>query len=168
MAPSAASPLARVRSWHILVAVLVLLFVVGLFVAVALWRTPGKSVHSNWSRARADMQALAVAFESFYFDHDAFPSPVRHPDIRADQFADGLGTLPSDLTTPVAYLPGLPSDPFQGRAMPNIYHTSERGWILVSPGPDGRFGILPARDFDDSEPQPSPRLIGLTYDPTNG
>ncbi|MBX3730500.1 MAG: type II secretion system protein GspG [Candidatus Sumerlaeia bacterium] len=166
MATTAARPLARF--WYILAAVLVLLFIGGLFVVIALWRTPGKSVLSNWSRARADMQALAVALESFYLDHNAYPSPEPHPVLRPDQFADGLAALPAGLTTPVAYVTARPTDPFQGRAMPYIYHASGRGWLLVSPGPDGRFGILPARDFDSSEPQPSPRLIGLTYDPTNG
>jgi hypothetical protein len=42
-----------------------------------------------------------------------------------------------------------------------------RGWILWSPGPDGRYDIDAARDYDPRVPI-SPSLLEKTYDPTNG
>lgn len=73
------------------------------------------------------------------------------------------------LTTPLAFVSGLYRDQYTHRgSLRYAYHTDGHGWILFSPGPDRRYDIVPARDYDGSIPQPSPRLLLLSYDPTNG
>lgn len=110
---------------------------------------------------------------------------------RLEGIDPGRAGGPAGLTTPVAYLETLPLDPFTGRrthipfltmrraTWPLAYHRAEVldaetgvrtfGWMLWSPGPDGRYDILdPEAFFDPSESDPRPELIEKTYDPTNG
>lgn len=73
------------------------------------------------------------------------------------------------LTTPVAYLPKLPADPYmQPTSATFAYYADSGGWILLSPGPDQDFDINPQQLYSSTQPQPSPLLSARRYDPTNG
>ena len=52
--------------------------------------------------------------------------------------------------------------------MPFEYYPHGKGWIMISPGPDCKFDIDPAKCYDGNIPQPSELLIRMSYDPTNG
>lgn len=102
-------------------------------------------------------------------------------------FEPGLGDALHGLTTPVAYFDSLYYDPFTGHprsrwfsgdtpripregAWPFAYHASAdgTGWILWSPGPDGVYDLRdPAGTYLPRKGH-NPKLIELTYDPTNG
>jgi len=73
------------------------------------------------------------------------------------------------MTTPIAYLITMFPDPFSPHhSAPYAYYTDGRQYVLFSLGPDTDYDIDPVRDIDFSTTQPSPRLLTLRYDPTNG
>jgi hypothetical protein len=131
-------------------------------------------------RVRDDMRILATALDSYFIDHEVFPPGVPFSDMvpgtasRLPKSGEHLLTIPSAITTPVAYLSMLCVDVFQrdrSLGLGFAYYTDGKGWILFSPGPDQDYDIAdPAHVYDSDTTQPSPLLIGgpWTYDPTNG
>jgi hypothetical protein len=126
------------------------------------------------ARALADMRSMATAVEAFAVDAGHFPASVEGANpqsvAQGDPLLRDMPTLSTreSLTTPVAYLSALFADPFNPHGSTFSYWQDGRGWILVSPGPDGVFDSNPARDYQGDIRQPSARLVSLIYDPTNG
>jgi hypothetical protein len=154
--------------------------------ATAQIQDPDQAVRESVSRTRSDLRSMAVALESYFVDNNSYPAWVQGSDAdsqvqgnsilasmptfrRAVGSSPGGTGLPMTLTTPVAYLTAYMADPFNGQS-PNTfsYFSDVRGWILLSPGPDGDFDVAPSVDYKSSMPQPSPELLLLAYDPTNG
>jgi prepilin-type N-terminal cleavage/methylation domain-containing protein len=141
-------------------------------------RCPGRSLVS---RVRTDHRSLATAIESYYVDHNCYPGhrplaghatklkPLRKARGEDLFTLDTGGADRAGLTTPVAYITSLFPDPFAPEpGLTFAYFTDGPGWILLSPGPDLDYDIVPERDYDGSIPQPSPHLLLLGFDPTNG
>jgi RNA polymerase sigma factor (sigma-70 family) len=147
------------------------------------------------NRVRADMRAVATAIESYYVDNNSYPTwalggdsrsvaqgnallsgmPTFHRSVALPNAPFGAAGQPFSLTTPIAYMSRTMTDPFNTGPNSNYSYFSVddsqrriHGWILVSPGPDGVFNIRPQQDYDPSIAQPSPTLLRLAYDPTNG
>lgn len=144
----------------------------------------------NWrshvSQVQQNHRDIATAIEQYYVDHNAYPpctmeiSDSIYEDsahFRSHQRPDKLqfptfrrGT---EFTSGTEYLPegGLTwykTDPFSpSRMHPYGYFSTDDGWILVSVAPDKDFDVRP-EDYSTSSGGRSERLIGLTYDPTNG
>lgn len=85
------------------------------------------------------------------------------------------GPTPHTLTTPVAYLMAYPIDPFSDASGATFgYAHDMAGYIVWSPGPDGDaaqcgdIGASVEHVYSSQVAQPSPAVIALTYDPTNG
>jgi type IV pilus assembly protein PilA len=86
--------------------------------------------------------------------------------------------LAHTLTTPVAYLIAYPTDPFaDSRGATFGYLRDYAGWILWSPGPDrdenapdgpGDLGAVVEYTYNSTVAQPTPKLMHLSHDPTNG
>ena len=74
------------------------------------------------------------------------------------------------LTTPVAYLTRYLIDPFAQGQVAFSYYSTKNGWILVSPGPDKDYDIVPQQDYQDNFSMGAipPGILEKTYDPTNG
>lgn len=117
------------------------------------------SIRAEESRAKSNLRCIAFALEAYQADYKA-PLPTDF-DLIA-------------LTTPIAYMSGLPLDPFRNKDEHRSfrYHRwDDRSCILISAGPNCVFDISP-----DSLPELRPtssgsfpgKLINLQYDPTNG
>jgi hypothetical protein len=142
------------------------------------------------SKARADHKSLAEAIERYYVDHNVYPPSTTSVEesVYADARPVGSIPAPNPLGNPLpfptfqrdtpfssgtAYLPDGAltwnhTDPFSPmRRNPYGYFSSGQGWVLASLGPDGDFDLRP-QDYDVSIPQPSPGMLSLSYDPTNG
>lgn len=140
-------------------------------------------------RTKADMRSMATAIEAYYVDNNCYPSS--DPSVNLRKVAPGQKAISSftttSLTTPIAYITSIPSDPFAGEGQIFGYHMAttvvpgkkpeSAGWILLSPGPDGRFDLDPGVYRADPDPKaysgassvaPQPELIAGAYDPTNG
>jgi type II secretory pathway pseudopilin PulG len=133
------------------------------------------------SRSKTDMRSLATAIEAYFDEYKAYPPmhPLRDfapkpADLKKAGGWDLMTIEPGNagrvgLTTPLAYAPSLFADPGSpGARLPFVYYTDGAGWILVSPGRDQRYDIVPANDYDGTNSQPSARLLLKSYDPTNG
>ena len=139
-------------------------------------------IRSKVSRVHADMQSLATALEAYYDDNKSYPSMrtlrelTKKPEELIKAGGWGLTTIewgnPPQwgITTPVAYITSMMMDPFyQGYDnLTFVYYKDQTGWILISPGPDFDYDINPIPDYDASTSQPSPKLMTLAYDTTNG
>lgn len=134
-------------------------------------------------RTRSDMRAMATAIESYYVDNNCYPSSDPARNIR--KMLPGQPNVSSFastcLTTPIAYITYVPEDPFAGEGQIFAYHMAlqpvpgstpkSAGWILLSPGPDGRFDLDPSVYRAGLNPgvyAPQPELVAAAYDPTNG
>jgi hypothetical protein len=110
------------------------------------------------SRVRADMRTLSTAIESYAVDHSCYP--------------DNLNRL----TTPYAYIRGIPHDPFTSKAIfYHPYYRNDKGfcmhYILWSQGTDGDQDFDPMQVEEmlkGTEGSPSGVLAEFSYSPTNG
>jgi type II secretory pathway pseudopilin PulG len=161
---------------------------VAIMAAIAVPNFLEAQVRSKVSRVRADMRSMATAIESYYIDTNAYPAWSNDPSRNA--FGELAKTDPSlaseptfmmkksisdplmTLTTPVMYITGYMRDPFtKAKGATFSYWATKNGWILWSPGPDGKYSLSLeniAKAYDPAAQNPSPALIGMTFDPTNG
>jgi hypothetical protein len=140
-------------------------------------------------RVRSDLFKISKALESYYLDHHCYPGevPLSHFSFRPKydtskvpittwdpgftnlEKAGGQGlngidpglTKPgvAGLTTPVAYLTMLPTDPFINfkgeKNIPYAYHVytyiSDPGFIIWSPGPDKTYNITDTTNLYNPE-----------------
>lgn len=164
--------------------VIILVTITALIVFAVVVRHPhsGKAYRNREmvSRVRSDLRTVAIALESYFSDHELYPSGVSFGDMvpgtasELPRTGEQLFTVPPTLTTPVSYLTSLFPDVFQrkkSRGLSFAYYTDGKGWILFSPGPDQDYDITdPAKVYDSSVVPPSSLLVGgpWTFDPTNG
>lgn len=181
--------------------------VIGIFYAAT--NTPhinSKPIRGPVSRARTNMRYIALALENYVVDSHVYP-PMHSFDASSFDperihrrggaglsFIEPGGNGVSGLTTPLAYVTSLLSDPFAPiEGMPFAYWAPANGraevnpadggttvgWILISPGPDEDYNLTPADLPTAYDPihsgQPSDVLLAgggargaYTYDPTNG
>jgi hypothetical protein len=140
------------------------------------------SIRSAVSRVQSDMRSLATAVEAYCVDTGAYPSWTAEPGKRLAFRSDA--PLPSfrryeeggamSLTTPVSFITRYPSDPFhkdgEDRTF-SYYAPDDLGWILLSAGPNCVFDVdfeTLKKVYDPARENPTPELLALTYDPTNG
>jgi hypothetical protein len=159
-------------------------WLVGLFlVYLPFYAMGGPGRRSNVSRVRMEMRSMATGIEAYYVDHDSYPTTTPlvlfARDAEALRAAGGysLGTIEpgkprfslSGITTPVAYVAAHFPDVFANQPeLPFVYYVDTSGWMLISPGPDGKYDMVPERVYTSLIAQPSPTILGLAYDPTNG
>lgn len=138
------------------------------------------------ARARADLRVTAIALETYYLDNNAYPACAAERDRKAqgqflpetqpgflkrrDRF-DPLFTL----TTPIAYIKNYFPDPFAPTPGATFCYWTpgdgKQGFIVWSAGPDGVYDLSMANIRTVHDPTlkvPTPALIALTYDPSNG
>lgn len=143
--------------------------------------------HKNMLKPRVKLankgiRSLAMALESYHADAGEYPAGIRMDDIfgisdyrylsmELERIPPIPYFVPIELTSPVAYLSSIPSDPWGdpgGRSWPFPYARIGESWILISAGPDWSYQIDPARDLNPDDPTDTSNLIAKTYDPTNG
>lgn len=129
------------------------------------------------SRAASDMRSIATALEAYAADHNDYPPnpgvPVGGPFAPEPRGREGLNVVPPDLTTPVAYLSGLPEDPFRP-GTPHLYDdavassrpearrfsyyriVSEAEWLALWTGVYGAPTFVSFVAVDSAGPRPGP------------
>lgn len=155
------------------------------------------------ARCKGEMLTTATALEAYYVDHHCYPGevPLKNFSIRPDHdfekatswldlefsvlekaYGDKLSSIDpglthpgvAGLTTPVAYLPKLPVDPFINfrgeQGIPYAYHVypnpPDTDYLLWSPGPDKTYDIThPAELYDPDEKSFSTRLFLMGWEP---
>jgi len=111
------------RSAFTIIELVIVLAIIALLAAISVPNSLEAETRSKVSRAHADMRSIAVAIESYAVDDTRYPwvdtvvgYGVPHGQMQGGVFLAGL-------TTPVAYLPSLMTDPFGGNKFPDDpYH----------------------------------------------
>jgi len=110
------------RSAFTLVEVVIAFALVALLTAIAMPNYLRAQTRSKISQNRSDMRRIAAALEAYAIDNPGYPPPWEAGSTGS------WGTFlsppfhartPSLLTTPIAYLPALPEDPFREAEMSN-------------------------------------------------
>jgi hypothetical protein len=137
---------------------------------------------SRYLRVHSDLRAVTRALEGYATDNGSYPPWTLDPEEKvypgdgADMptFQKYIQNGPADLRRPVSYISSYPPDIYR---VEEVYGTfaywtpGKDGWILISPGPDGRFDLnCPTlqKAYDPTSPNPGTGLMPYTYDPTNG
>ena len=201
-----------------LIELLIVVAIIAILAAIAVPNFLEAQVRSKISRVRNDLRSLATAIESYRVDNTAYPLwgqetngrtavpgvqvitvafPFRDKDWRYEWLftfavSTTTGQIVGNLTTPVAYITSIPSDPFgpiKGGPL-GFYHTgNNRAWIATSMGPklmyETNWGIDQDIDMESAPPSsykfmldpfgsnPTPKLLtldsdyGRTLDPLN-
>lgn len=140
-----------------LIELLIVVAIIAILAAIAVPNFLEAQVRSKVSRAKNDIRSVATALEAYYVDNNSYPSSARDngtiktvnsnltkkparerltfelymPNVGNNQ--KGMG-----LTTPVAFMSSMPSDPFAD-TKGNIFgywNAMDLGWIMWSYGPD--------------------------------
>ncbi|MEQ8819720.1 MAG: hypothetical protein RLY93_05705 [Sumerlaeia bacterium] len=165
--------------WAIVAAVLAIL------IALALPDPLPHHPRSPVSRTLSNFRTIHTGVESWAVDNGHYPAgdAIAGWLATGDISPHGLGretVVPTALTTPVAYLTGLPTEQFGGEDWPFLYAgyayadgDQDRNrplWVLSSMGPDEDYDFLPQRDsrLIAGLPETSADLLDRRYDPSNG
>jgi len=115
-------------------------------------------IRNKVARTESELRFVAVALETFYVDNKRYPAP------------DKRDAVPEILTKPVAYITGIPNDPFSG-AYRYFVATDAQQWALVGTGPDADFD-LDKRTYESLAKTAGKHLWeelqAYRFDPTNG
>lgn len=143
------------------------------------------STRSRVARVKGDQRTITIALETYYLDHNQYPpftldlSKKDHWHSRSPMPAlmrPGPGAPPETLTTPVAYITTLYTDPcsYLDEDRTFAYYTPPdwTSYILISAGPNCVFDLTLEDLERNFRPNPSPEqwkvFVNATYDPSNG
>lgn len=128
-----------------------------------------KDLANTAVKASSDLSKIASALDCFYLDNHSFPY------VPASRFIRDTSLAHNDcyiyLTSPVAYLPAYPADPFigDGYTRPYRYYSDTRNWyLLASDGPDGDTDIADNEIFNLPAAPSLETMKRWIYHPSNG
>lgn len=150
------------RRGFTLIELLIVVAIIAILAAIAVPNFLEAQVRAKVSRVKNDLRAIATGVESYRVDNNKYPLGTDNTAQMPEQIADFLGTLapgfyafqtraPGDktvgrdffgVTTPIAYMTSIPTDPFAGQAAGFLTYcyrptkASGRGYVLTSVGPD--------------------------------
>ena len=105
-----------------LIELLIVVAIIAILAAIAVPNFLEAQTRAKTARVKADMRSEATALETYHIDYNAFPPAWEYwpagPGRTWGTFSEIPGgpfhsRMPSYLTTPVAYITSLPSDPFR-------------------------------------------------------
>jgi hypothetical protein len=156
----------------------------GIFFAFLFGGVP--SLHDEKIRSKAsqtlwDIRALGLALENYMSERGVYPAWTLDPEKKA-KFRTTRTRLPSfarceGVAGPWTYLPDVREYPRDVFSYDNEHRTfayyapDNVGWILLSAGPNCVFDVdfeTLKKVYDPARSNPTPELLLLTYDPTNG
>lgn len=144
-----------------LIELLIVVAIIAILAAIAVPNFLEAQVRAKVARARTDMRSIATGIEAYRVDHNSYPEGTDNPNNYPTEISTFLGPLApgyytfrtrsasgtvgvafAGLTTPIAYMTAIPTDPFAGHAagfLTYCYRNSKdrkNGWIITSAGPD--------------------------------
>lgn len=138
------------------------------------WRGAGWKLSRNGA-VKQELKRLKDALEAYHNRHGSYPPSTR---IAAEQNDEQQpptfrtaqdGYQGATLTTPVAYVPDLPFDPWHMPKSPYGYYApGPHQWIAFSCGPDNRYDIDWKQICTSNTEELRKRISAFRYDPTNG
>ncbi len=107
-----------------LIELLIVVAIIAILAAIAVPNFLEAQVRSKVSRTRADIRSVATALESYAVDNNAYPFVTQNPGYALPGGYAGPGLYATGVTTPIAYLTSIPTDPFGGRKEPSDLYTA--------------------------------------------
>ncbi len=100
-----------------LIELLIVVAIIAILAAIAVPNFLEAQTRAKVSRARSDMRTEVTALESYHIDHNTYPRQIEAfvstPSWDYAQPPLWHEHIPSSLTTPIAYLSTIPTDPFK-------------------------------------------------------
>lgn len=131
-----------------LIELLVVVAIIAILAAIAVPNFLEAQVRSKVSRAKSDLRSVATSLEAYRVDYnkyppDSFDTPLL-VNLLGHNFVPDVQRL-TPLTTPVAFISALPTDPFDpgndplNQLRPRTYHYVTRGDLLYPGMNDNLF-----------------------------
>lgn len=200
----------KVTRGFTLIELLIVVAIIAILAAIAVPNFLEAQTRSKVSRARTDMRSVVTALEAYMVDNSRYPMPHGNPPFRINpaaprpnQARDGygsfrtlaFGTLPPEITTPIAYLTSVPVDVFKvgknannGVNVGRPYETGNPFDMTFVYHPVGAWAEIPGSGFDAGDVRDyglwrifslgpdglynnigtSDPTLGWIYDPSNG
>ncbi len=109
-----------------LIELLIVVAIIAILAAIALPNFLEAQTRSKISRVRADMRAVSTGLEAYYVDQNAYPANLYNVEGVANVMHMSMGKMPFvpyNLSTPVAYMSGVPLDIFKPKIMHDHRHS---------------------------------------------
>lgn len=88
-----------------LIELLIVVAIIGILAAIAVPNFLNAQTRAKVARAESDLRSLQTGMAMYRLDNNAYPYPIAH-------WMDDTPLELAQLTTPIAYLPTIPPDPF--------------------------------------------------------
>lgn len=158
-----------------LIELLIVVAIIAILAAIAVPNFLEAQTRSKVARVKADFRSIATAVETYRVDTNDYPEGTDNPANYPQQIATFFGAKASgyyafrtrsagglqvgrdfaNITTPIAYITTIPTDPFAKQAAGFLTYcyrnakVAKNGWVLTSFGPDadvledqgGRLGV---------------------------
>lgn len=111
-----------------LIELLIVVAIIGILAAIAVPNYLNATVRAKVAGAQSDLKSLSAAVSMYQLDRGEYPPAPVYAGLRAYNFAERW----SRLTTPVAYIQSIPSDPFPHRS--RYEFDTEADMRLEAPG----------------------------------
>jgi len=170
------------RKAFTLIELLIVVAIIGILAAIAVPNFLNAQIRAKIARVQSDHKSISTALESYMLDKNSYPG-----DHDLDEYMNGQSGL-FRLTTPVAYMSSLPSDPFVEKKLAsmiaalgsaNAYAANGRPDYEMGSGADNQgqykkqaYSLMSyGPDLDDDNSSHDGFPFGTDadrYDPTNG
>ena len=121
-----------------LIELLIVVAIIGILAAIAVPNFLNAKTRANVARCYSDIRSIDMAYEMYHIDNNAYPF-----------FGDRMwysNVIYPPLTTPIAYIASIPTDPFVVKGTPqrpgehdlyypswNVYEVVKAGWTWGGP-----------------------------------
>ncbi|MFH1737684.1 MAG: type II secretion system protein GspG [bacterium] len=153
----------EIPSSFTLIELLIVVAIIGILAAIAVPNFMNAQIRANVARAHADMRSISTALETYRISYNSYPPDGDDlPEFSPSDF-DTAARLRL-LTTPIAYISTLPTDPFHKTS---IEFPPETGIQLLFPGnPPYTYIYTTFGSYSGDQRQPSnqgsPNNYGLS------
>ncbi len=151
------------RKGFTLIELLIVVAIIAILAAIAVPNFLEAQVRAKVARVKNDLRAVTTGLESYRVDNNKYPLGTDNPALYDEKIGEFLGPLAAGfyafqtkapgglivgrdfhgMTTPIAYMTSIPTDPFAQQAagfLTYCYRPAKEignGYVLTSPGPDG-------------------------------